>query len=187
MSTTHVCPWRSGYTLNNRMRRILHRPENILKELVLPGKTVMDIGCGMGFFTLPMARLVGKTGKVIAIDLQPQMLRGMEKCAEKANVTQQITSHLCGQESLGIDLYSGTVDFALLFMMLHEVPDPVRLIRELHTTLSTHGRILFAEPVIHVSRHNYQKSLDQLAHAGFLSVAEPAVALCRAAVLQKVS
>ena len=69
----HICPWWMGYLLANPLRRLLEEPEKLIGPFVKEGMTVVDYGCGMGFFTLPMARLVGPGGKVIAVDVQEKM------------------------------------------------------------------------------------------------------------------
>ena len=70
----HVCPWWGGYFIDNWFRRWLHSPERILAPYVKPGMSVLDFGCGMGIFSVAMARMVGDEGQVIAVDVQQQML-----------------------------------------------------------------------------------------------------------------
>lgn len=183
MSRTTVCPWWAGYTLNNRARRLLHKPEQILKGYILQGMTVMDVGCGMGYFTLPAAALVGEKGKVIAVDLQKKMLQGMWSRAEKAGLSSRIITHACGQDALDIGGFARSVDFAILFMMLHEVPDQQRLILELKQAMCAGGKLLFAEPIGHVPKKRYHQSLALFHQEGFRVAAEPDIAICRASVL----
>jgi ubiquinone/menaquinone biosynthesis C-methylase UbiE len=83
--------------------------------------TAMDIGCGMGFCSIAMARMVGNEGKVISVDLQQKMLDVLLKRARKAGVAERIETHRCEADSLGVDT---AVDFVLAFMMVHEVPVP---------------------------------------------------------------
>lgn len=64
-----VCPWWVGYLLTSPIRKWFQDPQQILRPFVTEGMIALDIGPGMGFFTLPMARLVGRRGKVIAVDL----------------------------------------------------------------------------------------------------------------------
>ena len=71
---SHVCPWWGGDFLDNRLRRLIHDPEMIVGPYVKPGMTVMDVGCGMRLFSIPMARMVGDEGRVIAVDLRQKML-----------------------------------------------------------------------------------------------------------------
>jgi ubiquinone/menaquinone biosynthesis C-methylase UbiE len=146
--------------------------------------TVMDIGCGVGFFTIPMAEIIGKQGKVIAVDLQPEMLAGLEKTARKTNV-DNITLHQCASDSLNIGQWDGTVNFVLIMMMLHEVPDPDRLIREVYCAVAPGGKLLFSEPIGHVNNEKFQSSVDMIQKTGFSIVATPKVRICHSAVFQK--
>ncbi|NTU84989.1 MAG: methyltransferase domain-containing protein, partial [Chloroflexales bacterium] len=69
-----VCPAALAGGLDNRLRRWLQNPRPILEPYVHAGMTALDIGCGPGFFTLELAQLVGPSGRVIAVDLQADML-----------------------------------------------------------------------------------------------------------------
>jgi 2-polyprenyl-3-methyl-5-hydroxy-6-metoxy-1,4-benzoquinol methylase len=66
----HVCPWWLAYTFDNPIRKLFHKPQKMLSLYVKEGMSVMDVGCGMGFFSIGMARMVGDNGNVIAVDLQ---------------------------------------------------------------------------------------------------------------------
>ena len=68
-----VCPWWLCFTFDNPLRRLIHNPKRSCGS-GWRRQTAIDIGCGMGYFSLPMARLVGDTGRVIAVDLQDRML-----------------------------------------------------------------------------------------------------------------
>ena len=107
-----------------------------------------NVGCGVGWFSIPMARMVGDHGTVIAVDLQPQMLDMLRHRAEKAGMADRIRLHHCQQNRLGVD---AEADFALVFAMLHEVPDQSRLLAEIHHCLKDGGKLLLAEPPIHVT------------------------------------
>ncbi|MFV0401610.1 MAG: class I SAM-dependent methyltransferase [Oscillospiraceae bacterium] len=185
MARTDVCPWWAGYTLNWSFRSILHSPNHILEPYLKPGMTALDIGCGMGYFTIPMAKMVGGTGRVVAADLQEKMLAGRLRNAKKPGVLQQIKPHQCKPNTLGFDEYASSVDFALAFMMVHEVPDKERLIREIYATLRDGGTLFFAEPIGHVGKAAFQQSLQAFERQGFRVKSEPGIAICRAAVLEK--
>ena len=182
----HICPWQSGPLLTITLRKLIHNPRQILGSYVTEGMTAMDVGCGMGFFTFPMADAVGKQGKVIAIDLQPEMLAGLQNNVNKVG-NNNITAHLCSTDSLRVEQWNGTVGFVLVFMMLHEVPDAERLIQELHAVLALNGKLLFAEPVMHVSSKKYEQSLDMIKQTGFIGIDTPKIALCRSIVFQKIN
>ena len=108
----HVCPWWLCFTFDNPLRRLIHNPEQILREWLAPGQTAIDIGCGMGYFSLPMARLVGDTGRVIAADLQDRMLQQLQRRAVQAGLQSRIQPHHCQPDTLAI---SEPADFILTF------------------------------------------------------------------------
>lgn len=178
----HICPWWGGYFIDNRLRRLLHNPEKILGPYVKPGMTAMDVGCGMGMFALVMAQMVGEQGQVIAVDLQQEMLDVVKRRAEKADLADRIQTHKCEQDRLGVDAQA---DFALAFMMVHEVPDQRRLLREIHACLKPSGKLLVAEPRIHVPGKAFQETGTTAEELGLKVVEEPWVRWCRAAVFAK--
>lgn len=185
MKNTAICPWWAGPMLAVSVRRLIHHPARMLSPYLSEGMTVMDVGCGMGFFSVPMARMVGTEGRVIAVDIQPRMLSGMTQYASKEAVAERIKPHLCGADSLRIESWNGAVDFILVFMMLHETPDQERMIRELYGALKPGGRLLFAEPIIHVGEKTYCSELAKMENAGFRLLAAPRIPMCRAALLEK--
>ncbi len=63
-----VCPVELAHSLDSRVRRWLQNPQKILSPFVSEGMTALDVGCGPGFFSIELARLVGPEGKVIAWD-----------------------------------------------------------------------------------------------------------------------
>jgi ubiquinone/menaquinone biosynthesis C-methylase UbiE len=183
--TSPVCPWWLGYTLITPLRKLWHDPAKVLAPYVTSGMTVLEPGCGMGYFTLELARRVGASGKVIAVDLQPKMLDGMKGRAVAAGVGDRIAVRTAQLTTLGVDDLEGRVDFALAFFFVHEVRDADRLFRELHAALKPGGRLLFVEPVLHVSWRAYARSLALAQQAGLAVESRPRYRLSRAAVLSK--
>ena len=184
MSKDHICPWQGGPLLAASLRKLAHNPRRIVGPYLSEGMTAMDIGCGMGFFTIPMSGITGKNGKIIAVDLQPEMLAGLQKNAQKAGV-DNITLHQCGYDTLNIKQWDESVGFVLIMMMLHEVPDADRLIREVHDALAPGGKLLFSEPIGHVNKEKFQHSVSMIQQTGLSMVASPKIHLCRSAVFQK--
>jgi ubiquinone/menaquinone biosynthesis C-methylase UbiE len=171
-----------AYTFDNPLRRLIHNPEKIFSGLVTEGMTVMDIGCGMGYFTLGLAELVGDTGHVIAVDLQQQMLGIMLKRATKKGLGHRITPHRAEADSINI---STPVDFVLAFWMIHEVPDPSFFFKEVAAILKPSAKMLYAEPAFHVPEEKYNQILADAAESG-LSISCPlAIRFSRAALLEK--
>lgn len=182
---THVCPWWIGYLLASPVRKLFQSPQEILRPYLEPGMTTVDLGCGMGFFSIPMAQLVGPAGRVVCVDLQPRMLSSLERRAAKAGVSEQVHSHRCSAESLGLEELSHQVSFALAFAMVHEVPEQERFFQELHHLLRPTGRLLVAEPRGHVTAEAFEESVRVATAAGFVELDRPSIRKSHAMVLQK--
>ncbi|MFZ5351879.1 MAG: class I SAM-dependent methyltransferase [Bacillota bacterium] len=163
----NVCPWWMGYLLLNPIRRLIQNPDDILKNYVGPKMMVVDIGCAMGYFSLPMAKLVGEQGKVVCIDMQDKMLEILYKRARKAGLDGCIETRKCSQNALLIDDLRETVDFVLAFAVVHEVPDKGRLFREINMALKKGGSLLVAEPTGHVSAEDFNTSISIAEKSGF--------------------
>jgi len=182
----HVCPVWVGYLLASPVRRLLQNPEKVLGPYVKEGMTAMDFGCAMGFFSLPMAKLVGKEGKVICVDIQERMFTRLEKRAEKAGLYTRIKPLVLHPDMREMDDLKEQVDFALAFYVIHEVPDQAAVLAGLHNTLRPGGILLVAEPKGHVSKQAFQDTLDLARKAGLSVTARPAVRRSHTAVLKKV-
>ncbi len=177
-----VCPWWLCYSFDNPLRRLFHDPKRLLDPYVKPGMTVVDIGCGMGYFTIDLAKLAGPEGRVIAVDLQQQMLDALGRRARRAGVTDRIILHRCRKESLGVE---EPADFALAFWMAHEVPDKPRFFGEIFAMLRPSGRFLLVEPKYHVTAEAFRRTVEMCRERGFSPVDEPAVRLSRAVLMGK--
>lgn len=147
---THVCPWWLGYFLAAPIRKLVHNPVAILGPYIQSGHTVLDLGSAMGFFSLPMARLVGENGRVVCVDVQQKMINGLKRRATKSGLAGRMDFRICESATLAIDDLARTVDFALAFAVVHEVPDPERLFTEIHKALKIGGHLLLSEHTGHV-------------------------------------
>ncbi len=177
-----LCPRWMCFTFDNRLRRLVQNPDKMIRPFVNEGDTVLDCGPGIGYFTIPMARRVGDSGKVIAADIQESMLSGIEKRAIRAGVQNRIVFYLSRRDLI----YSGEpVDFILAFWMAHEVPDVRRFFTQLADALQGGGRFLLAEPKIHVSKSHFESMVDTACRAGFSLLERPSVSLSHAALFGK--
>ena len=176
----HVCPWWCAYTFDHRLRRVFHKPERILEPYVKPGMTVLDLGCGMGYFSIPMARMVGGAGQVLAVDIQQQMLDVLMRRARKAGVHGRIRPHLCEPERLCVEQ---PVDFALAFFMVHETPDPARFLDQVAATLKRGAQFLYVEPKWHVPRRDFDQMLEYALNSGFSLAGRPQISISHSALL----
>jgi ubiquinone/menaquinone biosynthesis C-methylase UbiE len=177
-----VCPWWLCFSFDNPLRRLFHDPERLLDSFVKPGMTCIDIGCGMGYFTIGLAKKVGPGGKIIAIDIQKRMLAVLERRAQRAALSDRIVPHRCSKESLGLQ---ASADFALAFWMVHEVPDLARFFREVFVLLNPGSHFLLVEPKYHVPRKTFERICVSCREAGFEPQAEPVIALSRAVLMKK--
>ncbi len=178
----HVCPWWLAYTFDNPVRRLFHKQDTIFTSYLEQGMTAIDIGCGMGYFSIGMAHIVGAGGRVISVDIQQQMLDVVMKRAGKAGVADRIQPHKCREDSLAL---SARADFVLTFWMVHEVPDIRRLMKEIHTLIKPKGKYLLAEPVIHVGAARFEEISALVLQAGFHVIDRPRIAMSRTCVFEK--
>jgi ubiquinone/menaquinone biosynthesis C-methylase UbiE len=170
-----VCPWWLGPLLANPLRRLVQDPARILAPLLHEGMTVLEPGPGMGFFTLEVARRVGAQGRVVAVDLQPEMLAGLRRRAARAGLDGRIETRQARRDSLGVADLAGKVDLALALLMVHELPDPGRFFGELRAVLAPNGKVLVVEPRGHVAPASFEASMAAAVRAGFRRGSGPKV------------
>lgn len=166
------------------MRRLLQDPAEIVLPYVEEDMTVLDIGCGMGFFSLPLAKLVGEKGRVICIDLQEKMIKGLLARAKKAGLIDRIDTRVCGQNTLGVSDLAGKIDFALAFALVHEVPDKDRLFSEIHCAMKPGAKLLVAEPGGHVSKPDFERTVSLAQSMGFEAVEDLKIRRSHAVLLR---
>jgi ubiquinone/menaquinone biosynthesis C-methylase UbiE len=179
LNKKHICPWWLCFTFDNPLRKIFHDPIKILRPYIHQGDTAIDIGPGMGYFSIPLAQLVGPTGRVIAIDIQPKMLAALMERAQKNGLSDRIITHLAGPDSIG---FYEKADFILAFWMAHEVPDQQRFFSEIRDLMKPEGIFLLAEPVIHVSKKNFSRAIDTAKQVGFSIKDSPKIRMSRSAL-----
>lgn len=163
----HVCPWWLGYLLINPWRRFLENPKKLLRPFVEAGMIVLEPGCGMGFFTLPLAQMVGPRGRVVAVDLQPRMLKGLNRRAKKAGLLARLDIRQARRDSLGVGDLVSRVDLALALHMMHEVPDAAGFLAQIHRALKPRGRLVILEPPAHVKMAEMAGNVAAAEKAGF--------------------
>lgn len=166
----HVCPHRFAFMLDNWFRKLFQNPRRIVGEFIQEGDTVIDLGCGPGFFTVEMAKLVGEKGSVIAVDLQEEMLAAVRRKAARSGVSHRLAFHRCDADAIGLDR---RVDFILAFYMLHETPDAKKTLQELKQMLKPGGRILVVEPKFHVSKAKFASMRQVAERLGYRVVGSP--------------
>jgi len=178
-----VCPWWLTYTFDNPLRKWIHDPCAILSPYIRDGMRTADIGCGMGYFSIPMAQLVGESGYVQAIDIQFQQLKRVKKRARKSGVTDRIETTLADKNSLKL---KPPLDFILAFAVIHEVPSTESVFKQAFDSLKAGGRILVAEPKHHVKEMTFKEEIAAGEKCGLTSVPyRQKIRASRVALLEK--
>jgi len=165
-----VCPYQMAFMLDNWIRRWFQNPARLIGEYVQTGDTAVDVGCGPGFFTIDMAKLVGASGQVIAVDLQDDMLQHVRKKALRHGLADRIVYHQCRADGIGLECQA---NFILAFYMVHETPDPQCFFTEIHSMLAPRGKLLVVEPKMHVSRMSFLAMVEIAVDAGLKRVGSP--------------
>jgi len=177
-----VCPVERAGSLDSRIRRWLQNPQKILRPYIKEGMTVLDVGCGPGFFSIDMAQMVGNSGRVIASDLQKGMLQKVRDKIKGTELEKRITLHKCEENKIGV---SEPVDFVLLFYMVHEIPNKEEFFNEIKTILRPNGQALIVEPPFHVSKSAFEETVRRARDAGFTDIEGPNVIFSKTVILKK--
>lgn len=175
VSENHVCSHQHSFALDNLFRRLVQSPKRILAPYLNRGDTAVDLGCGPGFFTLPMAELVGPSGTVIGVDLQQEMLaRVNDKLAKLRDRSSlaQVLLHQCSEVDLGLD-DSIRADFVLAYYMVHETVDQYSFFQQVKKILKPTGTFLIVEPPFHVSRNQFNQTLRCAEQADLVVIDRP--------------
>ena len=181
-NTNMICPAEAAGMLDNSFRKFIHNPEKILKPYIKAGMTVLDVGCGPGFFSIEIAKMLNGSGKVIAADIQEKMLDKVRKKIKGTNLEQTVELHKSDLENIGV---AEKVDFVLVFWMLHEVRNQERFLEELISILKPNGLIFIIEPKLHVTKTEFRKIVDKIKASGLTIVENPKVFISRTIVLSK--
>jgi 2-polyprenyl-3-methyl-5-hydroxy-6-metoxy-1,4-benzoquinol methylase len=175
----HHCPSWLYCTFDNPLRRLIHKPDVLFDGLLHPGDTAIDLGCGRGYFSLAMARLVGPAGKIIAVDVLESILPKVRARARRKGLEDRIFLHLAGESGLGI---TERADFVLAFWMIHEVRERRKFLAEVAASLKPEASFLAAEPKLHVKEADFLKTIALAEEAGLVLQGRPRVAFSRAAL-----
>ena len=168
---THICPLWVGKLLLLPVRKLFNNPEKILGPHVKPGMKVVDFGCALGYFTLPMARKVGTTGAVYAVDIQKNMIDSLSRRISKAHLDHIIHPVLITEKTDFAEL-AGKIDFVLLFYMVHEVPDQTALMHTVSKMLKPGGKALVVEPKGHVTAADFKSTVDIAGTSGLKPISD---------------
>ncbi len=130
----------AGKLMGSRARRWLMNPVKTLQGAgIQPGQTVLEVGCGTGFFTIPAAHLIGDQGCLVAMDALSGFIRQVEKKVQSADLKNV---RVVRRDALNTGLGAATIDMALLFGVLPWPALPLnRLLPEMHRIIKPEGRL----------------------------------------------
>lgn len=135
--------YEGAWWLDRAGRDAEQKPEHVLDVIGMhAGQTVADIGCGSGYFSLPMAKRVGPAGRVLATDLQPEMLALLAKKVDAAKVTN-ITPILATVDDAKLPL--DAIDIVLFVDVYHELTHPMVTMRQVRDSLRDGGKVVLVE------------------------------------------
>lgn len=129
--------------LERAERDDLEQPDKVLSTLnIAPGSTVADIGAGIGYYSLRLAQKVGPQGRVLATDIQPEMLARLRDNMKKTKITN-IEPILC--TPIDAKLPAGQLDLALMVDVYHELANPEETMAQVRRALKPDGRLVLIE------------------------------------------
>jgi len=178
---THLHPLEKTRALESRLRLLLQNPGRILKGYIHPGMTVLDLGCGTGYFTLEIAKLLEKKGKVIAADVQKGMLEVLKQKLENSELQKQIQIHNNQENTLNL---KEKVDFILAFYAFHEMKYLDSIINDLQKILKPETNILISEQKFHVSKYTFNTIIQKMENIGFEICKRPKIFLSRTVIMK---
>ena len=127
------------FVTDSLLRRILAPPTKLVSQFVAPGNSVVDLGCGPGYFTIPMAELVGRDGRVFAVDFDPRAIERLERKKKEKGLAGVIESRTASAADVGF-IPDESVDFVLAHGLLCCMTDHVGALRQIERILKREGR-----------------------------------------------
>ena len=177
-----VCPVSKAKSLDTFIRRLLQNPKKIFQSYIKAGMTILDYGCGPGYFTRELAKLAGKNGKVYAVDLQEEMLNIAKSKISDIELSPRIIFQKCGDNSTDIKT---KVDFINAFYVIHEVKDHEKIFKEFYSILNEDGILFMSEPKFHVNKQEFRVITNKAINTGFEEKTNPKIWMSRTSVLVK--
>jgi len=147
--------------------------------------TGLEPGPGMGFFTTELARMVGPHGQVVAIDVQPRMLKGLRKRLQKTGLSGTVDVRLAAADSLGVQDLTHQIDFIFAYAVTREVPSRGAFFDQVATVTKLRARLLLVEPRGHVKPEEFEAELQDARRAGLVVTDRPSLPRGIAALLKR--
>jgi len=144
--------------IDNICRSLFRPPARFLAKYVSPGNTAVDLGCGPGYFTLPMAKIVGARGRVHAIDFDPKAIERVKRKADRQGINGLINAQAVSASEIDF-IETGSVDFVLAEGLLCCMKDHAGAVRQIQRILKEDGRAYLS--IIKLSREGDPRSVSK--------------------------
>jgi ubiquinone/menaquinone biosynthesis C-methylase UbiE len=171
--------------LASPVRKLWQDPGRILEPFVQPGMHVLEPGPGVGFFTLELARLVGPRGRVVAVDVQPKMIAGLKRRAERAGLSDRIEARVSPATTMALNGDREAFDLVVAFAVVHEMPSAATFFAEAGRAMKPGAKLLLAEPAGHIGREEFEGELALGARNGLIVAERSTIFGGLGAVLKK--
>jgi ubiquinone/menaquinone biosynthesis C-methylase UbiE len=125
-----------------KLRNLFLPRKNVLEEVgIKPGSYVLDFGSGPGSYILPLGELVGRSGKIYALDIHPLAVTMVKELASKRKLANVETIH----SDCKTGLSDKSIDVVLLYDTYHDLNEPKAVLQELHRVLKSDGMLSFTD------------------------------------------
>lgn len=139
-----------------KFRERFRKPELFVQEIgVTEGDRVLDYGCGIGSYSIPLAKVVGNSGRIYALDIHPTAIERVSKRAEKEGLTNIETI----QSDLATGIPDAHLDYALLIDVWTWVQDKRGLLKEMHRAMKSNAKLIIL--IDHASPEDAKKIVDE--------------------------
>lgn len=181
LQSSSLHPLERAKALDSKIRKMFQNPRKILKKYLQPGMTVLDLGCGTGYFTIEIAELIRPQGKVVASDVQEGMLEILRQRIQDTHLKEQILIYQNQENSLGI---TEKFDFILAFYSFHEMKYIDKMITELSGIVKPETQILISEQKFHVRKQKFDTIIKKMENTGYRVVERPKIILSRTVLMR---
>lgn len=168
MKSADNTSWWKEYLLTP-VSRLIQNPAKTISQYIKPGMKVVDYGSGKGFFSLPMAKAVGRAGKVYCFDVQVKMLEKLIKKAVNSGLENIIEPRLVtNDDQLVFNALKEMFEFALVNSAAYKAQEKNQLFSNISSIVKPQGKLLLSEPRDNVSYDNFMESVSYAEKNGFV-------------------